>query len=151
MKQEKKRKQVTPDNPSSRATARVKDPLPAPTCCNYCDSTSIELVNNSAIYGKSYGEWPYAFMCNNCRSYVGLHPFTRIPLGTLADKETRDARSAAKLLFMKYYQSNGLSRSEAYTNLAHSLGINVRECHFGWFDVDMCTRVEQTLIELTGK
>ena len=50
----------TPWNPSRRATARVKNPLPAPTTCPY-DGGPVEIVNNSAIYGREYGEWPWAF------------------------------------------------------------------------------------------
>ena len=134
---------VTPQSPSRSATARVKNPLPAPTECPCCGST-VELVNNSEIYGRSYGEWPWAYKCVNddCDSYVGLHPFTGIPLGTLANSETREARKAAKSAFNPLWQKGGMSRSTAYAWLADKLGIaNANTCHIGWFDVENCIRV----------
>ncbi|SEU36388.1 Protein of unknown function [Burkholderia cepacia] len=131
----------TPWNPSRRATARVKNPLPAPTKCPY-DGGPVEIVNNSAIYGRKYGEWPWAFLCRSCRAYVGLHPFTKIPLGTLADGPTRDARKRAKAAFNPIWESGRMTRTDAYIWLARRLGIaNHEECHIGWFDVATCDRV----------
>lgn len=131
----------TPWNPSRRATARVKNPLPAPTTCPY-DGGPVEIVNNSAIYGREYGEWPWAFLCRSCQAYVGLHPFTAIPLGTLADGPTREARKRAKGAFNPIWQSGAMTRTDAYVWLAQQLGIeNHEECHIGWFDVATCDRV----------
>lgn len=133
----------TPWNPSRRATARVGNPLPAPTTCPHC-SASVAIVNNSAIYhGFSYGEWPWAYACTNraCFAYVGMHPFTAIPLGTLATAEIREARKRAKKLFNPLWETGSarrMTRAEAYTKLAAALGIPVAECHFGWFTVDQC-------------
>ncbi len=129
----------TPWNPSRRAIKQVKNPLPAPTQCQYCDNTSIELVNNSTIYRKEYGKWPWMYLCIKCKSYVGLHPFTNIPLGTLADQETRNARKFAKSKFMKLLDTPKLTRSQAYQLLAHYMQIEYSKCHFGWFDVKMCS------------
>ena len=134
---------VTPQNPSRSATARVKNPLPAPTNCPHCAS-AVELVNNSEIYGRSYGEWPWAYRCtdDDCDSYVGLHPFTSIPLGTLANAELRKARKDAKAAFNPIWQSGEMTRSEAYGWLAGALRIeNAEECHIGWFDLVMCRQV----------
>ncbi|KVP48431.1 zinc-finger-containing protein [Burkholderia ubonensis] len=130
----------TPWNPSRRATARVKNALPAPTTCPY-DGGPVEIVNNSAIYGRAYGEWPWAFLCRTCRAYVGLHPFTGIPLGTLADAATREARKRAKAAFNPIWQSGAMTRTDAYVWLAQQLGIAVGECHVGWFDATVCDRV----------
>jgi hypothetical protein len=136
----------TPQNPSRRATARVTNPLPIPTECPCC-SSEVKLVNNSEIYGREYGEWPWAYLCTNddCRAYVGLHPFTNIPLGTLADAPTRNARKRAKAVFNPRWEhaaDKRAARTEAYHWLAGQLGIkNVGECHIGWFDVAMCSRV----------
>lgn len=135
----------TPWNPSRRAIARVSNPLPAPTSCPYCAS-AVELVNNSVIYGRPFGEWPWAYLCENvkCGAYVGIHPFTAIPLGTLANKELRDARKRAKVAFNPIWQGKRakMNRKEAYSWLADELGIrDVGTCHIGWFDIDMCGRV----------
>ena len=138
----------TPWNPSARAVKRVKNPLPSPDQCNRCGSTSVALVSNCEIYGKEYGEWPWLFLCMECRSYVGLHPFTGIPLGTLADAETRDARMKAKAAFSPMWTSGDMSRSDAYAWLAARLGIQVESCHIGWFDVDECGRVANVCCEM---
>lgn len=133
----------TPWNPSRTATARVTNPLPAPSTCPNCGS-SVVLVNNEEIYGSSYGEWPWAYRCADlkCNSYVGLHPFTNIPLGTLADAPTREARKRAKAVFNPLWQGRRMSRKEAYAWLAKALGIkNVGDCHIGWFGIEMCERV----------
>ncbi|MFY9480251.1 MAG: zinc-finger-containing protein [Aquabacterium sp.] len=134
---------VTPWNPSRRATAKVKNPLPVPTTCRHCGA-EVNLVSNAEIYGREYGEWPWTFMCQgpNCRAYVGLHPFTGIPMGTLATAPIRNARKAAKDLFNPLWQSGQMTRDEAYAWLAGELGIaNVEHCHIGWFDVEQCNQV----------
>jgi hypothetical protein len=135
--------QKTPWNPSRRAIARVKDVLPAPTVCPHCGS-AVKIVRNSEIYnGQEYGEWPWAYKCdgNFCDAYVGMHPFTNIPLGTLATHAMRDARKKAKAAFQPLWESGGMKRTEAYAWLAAQLGIAVASCHIGWFDVEQCNRV----------
>nr|WP_255033904.1 zinc-finger-containing protein [Rhodoferax sp. TH121] len=112
-----------------------------PTECPHCGECC-GIVNNSEIYGREYGEWPWAVLCSGCRAYVGLHPFTGIPLGTLATEPIRKARSAAKDEFNKLWQRGAMTRSAAYAWLAGALGIaNVNECHIGWFDVAQCDAV----------
>lgn len=135
----------TPWNPSRHAVARVKNPLPAPTCCPYCNGP-VELVTNDCIYGRCYGDWPWAYLCANreCGAYVGLHPMTAIPLGTLADADLREWRKRAKAAFNPLWQGSDaqFNRSKAYAWLAGALGITeVGTCHIGWFDVGMCRRV----------
>jgi hypothetical protein len=140
-----KRDPITPWNPSRRAIKRVTNPLPAPIECRLC-SSKVDLVKNSEIYnGREYGEWPWAYLCRGCGAYVGLHPFTAIPLGTLADIATREARMQAKDAFNPLWQSGGMTRSDAYSWLAAQLGIAVGECHIGWFDIAACNRVIQII------
>lgn len=131
--------QYTPWNPSPDALARVQDPLPPPECCPNCES-SVEIVSNAVIYGRAFGKWPWAYRCTDedCDSYVGMHPGTNIPLGTLADRSTREARKQAKAAFNPLWQDHGLSRSEAYQMLADGMGIERERCHIGWFTVEQC-------------
>lgn len=129
----------TPSNPSKTATKRVKNPLPVPTVCNVCGG-NVVIKTHKDIYGRDYSDWPYAYGCNSCGAYVGLHPFTAIPLGTLANKETRQARNQAKAPFEVIHKHGYLSRSDAYQMLADKLGIEKEECHFGWFDIGMCRK-----------
>lgn len=133
---------VTPWSPSKRATAKVKNPLPAPEVCNCCGGP-VELMPNQRIYGQPYGDWPWAFACTRpgCGAYVGLHPFTGIPLGTLATAEIRKARRIAKDLFNPLWLNGAMTRTEAYAWLAQAMGIaNVEECHIAWFDAAQCQR-----------
>ncbi|SMF96075.1 Protein of unknown function [Methylomagnum ishizawai] len=132
----------TPWNPSRKAMARVSNPLPAPEQCPYCGGP-VQIVNNGEIYGRVYGEWPWAYLCRPCDAYVGMHPFTHIPLGTLADRETREARKSAKAPFEALHRSRLMDRDTAYRLLAERLGIPQAECHFGWFDPDLCARAKQ--------
>lgn len=123
---------------SRRALKRVKNPMPAPTECRYCGGC-VELVSNAKIYnGREYGEWPYAYLCQDCKAYVGLHPSTDIPLGTLAAPQLRKDRNTAKDAFHRVKEQRGFSRSMAYQWLAGKMGIDVGVCHFGWFDQDEC-------------
>lgn len=137
----------TPWNPSRRATERVKNPLPAPAVCPHCGD-KVEIVGNETIYGKPQGEWPWAYRCGSCGAYVGMHPYTNIPLGTLATENLRKARVRAKQPFETWRLSRKLDRSTAYTTLADKLGIPVEECHFGWFDLQRCAQAESIAVGL---
>ncbi|GBG14457.1 transporter [Novimethylophilus kurashikiensis] len=136
---------------SVQAILRVKDSLPAPTVCPHCESP-VRLVNNAEIYGKPYGDWPWAYLCTGtrCRAYVGMHPNTDIPLGTLATAEIRDARKRAKNLFNPIWQGGKMSRSAAYAWLAKEMNIPKESCHFGWFDVAQCNTAIKILTARKG-
>lgn len=133
---------IIPEDPlpyvSRKALKRVKNPLPVPKECPYCEG-AVELVENSAIYnGKLFGDWPYAYLCKPCDAYVGLHPDTDVPLGTLANKGLRDARKKAKANFHELMEMTHLGRSGSYEWLAEKMGILVGDCHFGWFNESQC-------------
>lgn len=127
----------TPANPSRSATARVKNPMPAPTVCPHC-AGAVRVASHVEIYGQDYGDWPWAYLCDGCGAYVGMHPFTAIPLGTLAGAELRKARCDCKPPFERIWQSQRMTRREAYAALAIHMEIPENECHFGLFDVARC-------------
>lgn len=137
--------------PSAKQAKLVKNPLPVPTVCPYCQGT-VGRVDNSVIYGRQYGKWPFAYMCQTpgCDSYVGIHPKTDIPLGTMADKATRNARKRAKAVFSPMWEDQGMTKDEAYAWLAKELGIeDVNHCHVGWFDIATCNRVVEVCLRRT--
>lgn len=144
----------TPWNPSRRAMARVTGPVkPAPTTCHYCEGV-VSIVPNSEIYGREYGDWPWAYLCEKCRAYVGMHPFTNIPLGTLADAPTREMRKLVKEFFNPRWErakDRRKARTEAYSWLAEQLGIPIAECHIGWFDTSVCKKAITILKESIKK
>ncbi len=83
----------SPQNPSPSAMEKVKDPLPVPNFCVHCGSP-VRPGTHAEIYdGRSFGVWPHVYLCENkeCGAYVGLHPFTNIPLGHLATEAERAA------------------------------------------------------------
>lgn len=127
---------------SRKALKRVDNPLPAPTVCRYC-SGQVSLVSNSVIYkGRSYGNWPYAYLCSGCWAFVGLHPETDIPLGTLANNALRSSRNRSKAAFHDYMSKTGMSRAQAYRWLAEQMHVELGECHFGWFEQAQCELAE---------
>lgn len=133
---------------SRKALSRVKDILPIPEACRYCGPEfPVVLIENSQIYKRNYGEWPYLYHCKNCDSYVGLHPHTDLPLGTLANRELRDARKTGKTQFIRFMEIGDYNRSESYEWLADKLGIPVNECHWSWFEVETCKRAEEVCRE----
>lgn len=139
---------ITPPAPlphvSRRALSRIDHPVAIPTACRYCASP-VDLVENSAIYnGRTYGDWPYAYLCCGCGAYVGLHPDTDLPLGTLADRYTRDTRNICKRAFEQIWRHQYMTRSQAYAWLAAKMGISVADCHFGLFEPAQC-KVAQSI------
>lgn len=127
----------TPWNPSRKAIKRVLNPLPAPKQCPFCHR-NIKIATHKEVYGKDYSDWPWVYRCEACDAQVGMHPFTHLPLGTLADKKLRDARKRCKAPFEAIWKNQKMSRTAAYVSLAKHLTIPVEECHFGWFDAKQC-------------
>ena len=130
----------SPWHPSVKATKRVLNVLPAPTVHDACGSP-VEIAHHTQVYGKEFNDWPWMYRCTACDAMVGMHPFTSIPLGTLADKALRQTRMACKQPFELLWKDGGqMTRSEAYAGLAAHLGLPVEECHFGWFDAETSKR-----------
>ena len=125
---------------SRRALKRVKDALPIPTSCRYCGpNTPVFTGHHAEVYrGRSYGDWPYVYLCEICNAYVGIHKGTDLPLGTLADEALRKSRKANKQRFNFFLEVGGMKRSEAYKWLAGEMGIPDSECHWGLFEADQC-------------
>jgi hypothetical protein len=133
-------------NPSRKACARVKDPMPAPTDCPYCEH-HVSIRHHVEVYnGRSFSEWPWMYVCDMCGARVGMHPFTNIPLGTLADEETREARKRCKPAFERLWQELGWQRDIAYAWLAKQLGIQPAQCHWGLFYPETCERARQLCV-----
>lgn len=139
----------TPWNPSQKATARVRDPYPAPCECRYCGGV-VEIRHHDVIYGRAYGEWPWMYVCVSCGARVGMHPFTNIPTGTIADEVTREARKNCKPSFERLWKKGGMTRSDAYAWLADKLGLTTAQCHWGLFDVQTCKRARDLCAGMMG-
>lgn len=134
---------------SRRALKRVRDRLEPPTHCNLCNFP-VRLTRNREIYnGQDYGDWPFVYLCQGCGAYVGLHPSTDLPLGTLADFPTRQARKEAKNLFHRLMHTRFLgNRTRAYDGLARELRIDRKLCHFGLFDENQAMTAHRRILEM---
>lgn len=119
------------------AVSKVRDRVPIPTICRYCNSV-VKLVNNDEVYGQLVGKWPFVYCCQNseCGALVGLHSNTDIPLGTLANKELRALRQKAKNSFLYSVKLKCVTMSAAYKWLASELGKPLSETHYGFMDTE---------------
>lgn len=131
---------------SRRALKRCSDAMQPPTACPYC-AGPVALESNSLIYGREYGDWPYTYICQPCDAYVGLHPFTDLPLGTLATRELRNLRKDSKAAFFALPNINPNARNHAYEWLALRMGMPYEACHFGMFTIDDCKRVLKIVVD----
>lgn len=143
---EQKEYKWSPANPNPKSVAKVVDALPVPTICCNCGGP-VRLGTHEEIYdGRTFGIWPYIYICEKaeCGSYVGLHKFTNLPLGTLAGAETRAARKTCKPSFESLWRTGDapMSRNAAYAWLAEALGIPAEQCHFAHFDAATCERAK---------
>jgi hypothetical protein len=129
------------------AVEQITNALPPPSYCDVCCSVNINLVTNDKIYGRIYGEWPYAYYCDDCKAAVGCHPNTYIPLGRMADKETRQLRTKAHAAFDPLWRSGLMTRSKAYFWLACELKLDVAACHISWLSKQ---QLKQT-VEIAAK
>lgn len=120
--------------------------LKAPTC-PYCGRVSVFRETSFHLYAnRDFGP---VWECSPCRAWVGCHKGTKVPLGRLADAKLREAKRRAHAAFdplwIKKMQlegcKKGRARGKGYVWLAHQLGINVKDCHIGMFDVAQCERV----------
>ncbi len=125
---------------SRKALKRVKDYMAPPTECRYCGSP-VNIITHDQLYGRTYSNWPYLYQCSCCDSYVGMHPETDLPLGTLADKLLRESRKVAKNMFTLLLKLTMTSRNDGYTWLAARMAIDKSICHFGWFEPEQCAQV----------
>lgn len=107
--------------------------------CGYCGQPA-ELVDSAEVYeGRSYGP---IYLCRPCQAWVGVHPGTEEPLGTLARAELRALRRQAHEAFDPRWKGLNaeFSRAAAYEWLAGRLDLPVTACHIGQFDEETCRR-----------
>ena len=112
-----------------------------PTICRYCGSPVV-YTSNAEIYGKEYGTGK-CYLCRNCRAFVGVHPGTDTPLGTLANEELRKWRKEAHFWFDRIWKkpTRITTRYNAYGYLARKMGLPREETHIGMFEKEQCKKV----------
>lgn len=123
------------------------DHLPAPSSCDLCCSTNVILTTNDRVFGKTYGDWPHVYFCEDCGASVGCHPNTYLPLGRMTDRYTRKLRARAHEAFDPLWRSGLMTRTAAYNWLAHELNIEPQDCHISWLTREQLKTVETRAIE----
>jgi len=124
-----------------------------PKKCNICGGKVI-YIDNVVIYGKPYGSGK-CYLCTECGAYVGTHkPRPREALGLLANEEMRKLKMACHDIFDCFWKNKpkaNIKRSQMYSWLAKELGIEMKYCHFGYFDLEMLKKAYEILKELSFK
>lgn len=102
-------------------------------------------VENKEKYGKNYGKSYMCYYCKDCDTYVGCHNNTREALGTMADKETMEARKTAHAAFDPLWKSGDMTRKEAYQLLSKKMG---KITHIGQSDKQTCEDIREVISSL---
>ncbi len=106
--------------------------------CPSCKKEA-QWVDNKVVYGRSIGKnGSMCYWCGDCDYYVGTHNGGRIPLGIMADKETRIARMEAHQKIDALWKSGEMKRKEVYKKLGDIFG---REIHIGSADIELCMEI----------
>jgi hypothetical protein len=140
--------------------------MPQPVC-PYCDQKAKLLRAGEPGYPyearhpdevRDYGPM---WTCAPCQAWVGVHANSRrhVPLGRLANAELRQWKSNVHAVFDPLWQAkvrrDGCNKFEArnagYKWLAGELGIDVKECHVGMFDIERCQRAIEIITSVTKR
>lgn len=109
--------------------------------CPYCNKEAI-WCENKEIYGKNYGKSYMCYLCKKCDAYVGCHNNTRVPLGTIANKELRRWRVEAHKHLDRLWKDKIFTRRKVYEMLKTVFS---REIHVGESDIETCKEIIRKL------
>lgn len=76
-----------------------------------------------------------------CDSYVRVHPGTKIPVGTMANRELRALRNDAHRSFDQLHKKGLMSKEDAYHWLAAILAAPLGQAHIGYLGEYYCRQV----------
>ncbi len=88
------------------------------------------------------------WLCKPCDAYVGCHNNTKEPLGTMANRLTREWRRKAHEVFDPLWKDKHYSRSGAYILLSRKMG---KETHIAESDVETCKQIIKVLEDKCGQ
>ena len=84
------------------------------------------------------------YVCKNypvCDSYVRVQRGTKIPLGTVANRELRELRAEAPRQFDKLYKHGYMSKHDAYQWLGGILSVPAKQAHIAQLSLLSCNLV----------
>lgn len=115
--------------------------------CPYCRNRA-ELVNGDVIYPRRPDlHDKLLYSCKPCDAYVGCHPGTDKPLGTLANADLRRARMAVHSVLDPLWKTGRFTRKGAYAWLSKQMNMNKYDCHTAKFDMAQCEKAIAILTE----
>ena len=110
--------------------------------CPYCGSHSV-LRSADGIYHCN-DKNTMLYVCSRypaCDSYVRVHPGTKIPVGTMANRELRALRNEAHRNFDRLHKQGLMSKEDAYCWLASILAAPLGQAHIGYLGEYYCKQV----------
>jgi hypothetical protein len=108
--------------------------------CQYCGKQA-RLIGGEALFpDKAIYHKKRFWYCKPCDAWVGCHPKSTKPLGTLANKKLRLFRIKTHERFDKLWKTELMSRDEAYSLLRRALNVSEEEGHIGMFGEDQCQK-----------
>lgn len=115
---------------------------PSTIRCSYCGA-SVTLRSAEGIIPQ-YKPGTMLYVCRNypaCDSYVKVHPGTKLPMGSLANKELRSLRRKAHFHFDQLYKTGLMTREDAYEWLSSILALPMGNAHIGQLGPYYCQQV----------
>ena len=110
--------------------------------CPYCGAPAI-YRSADGIHRENHGN-TMLYVCANypkCDAYVRVHEGTKIPVGTMANKELRNLRRTAHLYFDQLYMTGLMTKDAAYQWLSNLLCTPPSEAHIGHLGEYYCREV----------
>lgn len=122
--------------------------------CQYCGSQAF--LRPASVLNKAEKADAQAmfYVCARypvCDAYVTAHAGNLMPMGTLANRRLRQKRRAAHLAFNRLWQSNIMTRKEAYRWLQTQLGIASEDAHIARFLDYRCEETIRLCKKFMGK
>ena len=115
-----------------------------PTICRYCGGV-IRLVPARKIYRASTDRLGLTgeniYLSQNCNARGGCHKGTNRPLGNVANEVLRLKRQETHQVFDRFWQKNGMTRTQAYKWLAGRMKLSEKNALLGGFEMDQCQQV----------
>lgn len=132
---------------TSSVADRITHRLPRPISCNCCGSPRVHLQKRALMGMRVTHAWDLVWHCLDCLALVGCHEGTDIPLGLMADTQTREARFQAHKTFDRLWRGGGMSRRDAYIWMSQKLMIPLEAAHIGMLSLDQCEQLVKCVQE----
>lgn len=110
--------------------------------CPYCGASVVYRSADGIYQNNDKGAMLY--VCSHypaCDAYVRVHAGTKLPVGSMANRELRALRRTAHFYFDQMYQRGLMTKQEAYQWMANLIGAPLSQAHIGYLREYYCTQV----------